>query len=72
MIWLFIEDVLEEKTYELQVSQQLSFYDVMCYLRGKDNCFQLLVYEKYTKNLCDVDVSFHTSGVQNGMYFLVI
>ncbi len=81
MITLLITDYLYEKEYEVRVSLQLSFYDLIQELRSMivthenvEKCVSecTLVYDAYTFQQCDIDVSLSTLHVESGMHFITL
>ncbi len=81
MITLLITDYLYEKEYEVRVSLQLSFYDLIQELRSMivthenvEKCVSecTLVYDAYTFQKCDIDVSLSTLRVESGMHFIIL
>lgn len=72
MIHIFIEDIVFQKTYEVCVSAQLSFFDILCHFRDTDACRNMIVYEKCQKQICDADVSLNMLNVIDGMLFVVV
>ncbi len=81
MITLFIKDYLYEREFEVRVNVQLSFYDVIQELRSMiisqeniegymSEC--TLVYDAFTFQQCDIDVSLSTLKIESGMHFIIL
>lgn len=81
MITLLITDYLYEREYEVRVSTQLSFYDLIHELRSMIVQYEkvqpcesesLLVYDAFDFKQCDIDVSLSTLKIENGMHFMIL
>ena len=72
MIQIFLEDYLDGNVYEIRISSQLSFFDIMQFLRKEQNCKNLIVYEKTQNQRCDPDISLNMLNIVDGMYFVVL
>ena len=75
MIHIFLITASQQQMIEIQVSESGSFHDIISALNEMNrtdlDCTNVLVYERESCLLCDMDVSLYSLNVTNGMVFEV-